>query len=75
MMRCMVDYGIKLEKMLKELCMFLHPTGSQPESAAIPGAGPSIVLTPTPSPEFVTPPVSQPDSLLQEPILDINVAL
>ena len=72
MMRCMVDYGIKLEKTLKELRALLHPTGSQLELAATPGAGPSIVPAPTPSPEFVTPSVTQPDPLLQEPIPDIN---
>ena len=71
-MRYMVDYGIKLEKTLKELCGLLHPTGSQPEPAAIPDAGPSTVPAPTPSPDFVTPPVTQPDPLLQEPIPDIN---
>ena len=31
MMRCMVDYGLKLEKTLKELSSLLHPTGAQPE--------------------------------------------
>ena len=71
-MCCMVDYGIKLEKMLKELHTLLHPTGSQPEPAATLGAGPSIVPAPTPSPVFVTPPVTQSDPLLQEQIPDIN---
>ena len=28
MMRCMVDYGLKLEKTLKELRALLHPTGA-----------------------------------------------
>ena len=72
MMRCMVDYGLKLEKTLKELRTLLHSTGSQLEPVSIPGAGPSIVPAPTPSPEFVTPLVIQPDPLLQEPISDIN---
>ena len=71
-MRCMVDYGIKLEKTLKELRALLHPTGSQLEPVGTPGAGPSIVPAPTPSPEFVTPPATQPDPLLQEPIPNIN---
>ena len=35
-----------------------------------PGATPSTIPAPTPCPEFVTPPVTQPDPLLQEPILD-----
>ena len=72
MMRCMVDYGLKLEKTLKELCALLHPTGAQPEPVGTPGVGPSMVLAPTPSPEFVTPPATQPNPLLQEPIPEIN---
>ena len=72
MMRCMVDYGLKLEKTLKELHALLHPTGAQPEPVGTPSAKPSIAPAPTPSPEFVTPPVTQLDPLLQEPILDIN---
>ena len=71
-MRCMVDYSIKLEKTLKELRALLHPTGSQPEPVATLGTGPSTVRVPTPSPEFVTLLVTQPDPLLQEPIPDIN---
>ena len=71
-MRCMVDYSIKLEKTLKELLALLHPTGSQPEPATTPGVGPSIVPAPTPSSDFVTPPVTQLDPLLQEPIPEIN---
>ena len=31
MMQCMVDYGLKLEKTLKELRALLHPIGAQPE--------------------------------------------
>ena len=72
MMRYMVDYGRKLEKTLKELRALLHPTGAQPELVGTPGAGPSTIPAPTPSPEFVTPTVTQPDPLLQEPIPDIN---
>ena len=30
MMQCMVDYGLKMEKTLKELRLLLHPTGTQP---------------------------------------------
>ena len=65
MMRCMVDYDLKLEKTLKELCALLHPTGAQLKLVGTPGAGPSTVSAPTPSPEFVTPPVTQLDPLLQ----------
>ena len=72
MMRCMVDYGLKLEKTLKKLCALLYPTRAQPEPIGTPGAGPSTVPAPTPSPEFVTPPTTQPDPLLQEPIPEIN---
>ena len=72
MMRCMVNYGLKLEKTLKELRALLHPTGFQLESVGTPGVGPSTTPTPTPSPEFVTPPATQPDPLLQEPIPEIN---
>ena len=72
-MTCMVDYGLKLEKSLKEQHTLLHPTGAQPEPVSTPGVGPSIAPAPTPSPEFVTPQVTQLDPLLQEPILDINM--
>ena len=72
MMRCIVDYGCKLEKKLKELHALLYPTGAQPEPIGTLGAGPSTTPAPTPSPEFATPRVTQPDPLLQEPILDIN---
>ena len=65
MMRCMVDYGLKMEKTLKELRVLLHPTGAQLEPKGTPGAGPSTTLAPTTTPEFVT---TQPDPLLQEPI-------
>ena len=41
MMRCMVDYGLKLEKTLKELRALLHPTGAQPEPVDTSGAGPN----------------------------------
>ena len=70
MMWFMVDYGLKLEKTLKELRALLHPTGAQPKPVGTPGAGPSIA--PPPSSEFVTPTVTQPDPLLQELIPDIN---
>ena len=72
MMRCMVDYGLKMEKTLKELRAFLQPTGAQPEPVGTPGAGPSKTLAPTSSHEFVTPPTTQPDPLLQEPIPVLN---
>ena len=73
MMCCMVDYNRKMEKTLKELGALLQPIGSQPESASTPAAGPSTVPAPTPSLGFVTPPVSQPDPLLQEAIPEINM--
>ena len=71
MMRCMVDYGLKMEKTLKELRALLHSTGAQPELVGTPGAGPSTTPAPT-SPEFVTPTTIQPDPLLQEPIPELN---
>ena len=64
MMRCMVNYGLKMEKTLKELRVLLHPTGAQSEPVGTLGAGPSTIPTPTPSPEFVTPSATQPDPLL-----------
>ena len=72
MMRCMVDYGLKMEKTLKELRTLLHSTGAQPEPVGTPGAGPSTTPAPTSSPEFVTPMTTQPDPLLQEPIPELN---
>ena len=72
MMRCMVDYGLKMEKTLKELRVLLHSTGAQPELVGTPGAGPSTTPAPTSSPEFVTPTTTQPDPLLQEPIPELN---
>ena len=58
MMRCIVDYGLKMEKTLKELRALLHSTGVQPEPAGMPGAGPSTTPAPTTSPNFVTPPAT-----------------
>ena len=49
MMRCMVNYGLKTEKTLKELRVLLHPTGAQPEPVGTPGAGPSTTPIPTPA--------------------------
>ena len=72
MMRCMVDYGLKREKILKELRALLHSTGAQPEPIGTPCAGPSTTPAPTTSPEFVTPTTTQPDPLLQEPIPELN---
>ena len=68
----MVDYGLKMEKTLKELCVLLHPTGAQPEPVGTPDAGPNTAPAPTPGPEFITPPATQPDPLLQEPIPILN---
>ena len=74
MMRCMVDYSTKMEKLLKELRTLLQPIGVQlkPASASIPAPGPSTVPTPTQNPGFVTPLVEQPNPLLQEAIPEIN---
>ena len=72
MMRCMVDYGLKMEKTLKELRAILHSTGAQPEPVGTPGVGPSTTPTPTTSPNFITPPATRPDPLLQEPIPVLN---
>ena len=74
MMRCMVDYNKKMEKLLKELHALLQLTGAQPEptSTSTPAPGPSTVPIPIPSLGFVTPPVDRPDPLLQEAIPKIN---
>ena len=72
MMRCMVDYGLKMEKTLKELRELLHSTGAQPEPVGTPSAGPSTTPAPTSSPKFVTPMTTQSDLLLQEPIPELN---
>ena len=72
MMRCMVDYGLKMEKTLKELRALLQPTGAQPEPVRTSRARPSTTLAPTTSPEFITPPATQLDPLLQEPIPVLN---
>ena len=72
MMRYMVDYGLKMEKTLKDLRSLVHPTGAQPKLVGTLSAGPSTTPAPTPSPEFVTPLATQPDPLLQEPISVLN---
>ena len=72
MMRCMVDYSLKMEKTLKELRALLHSTGAQLEPVGTLGAGPSTTPAPTSSSEFVTPTTTQPDLLLQEPIPELN---
>ena len=69
-MRCMIDYSLKMEKTLKELRTLLQPTGGQPEQAGTPGAGPST--TPTRTANFMTPPATRPDLLLQEPLPVLN---
>ena len=68
MMRCMIDYSQKMEKTLKELWSILKPAKGQPGPSGTPGAGPST----TPAASFVTPPVTRPDPLLQEPIPVLN---
>ena len=72
MMRNMVDYGLKMEKTLKELHALLQSTRAQLEPVGTPGAGPSTTSAPTTSPEFVTPTMTQPNPLLQEPIPELN---
>ena len=72
MMRCMVDYGLKMEKTMKELRLLLHPTRTQLEPVGTLGTGPSTIPAPTTSLEFMTPPASQSDPLLQEPIPEFN---
>ena len=69
-MRCMIDYSQKMEKTLKELRSILKPAEGQPEQMGTPGAGPST--TPAQTASFVTPPVTRPDPLLQEPISVLN---
>ena len=61
-MRCMIDYSQKMEKMLKELRTLLQPTEGRPEQVGTPGVGPST--TPAPTASFVTPPPTRPDPLL-----------
>ena len=73
MMQCMVDYSLKMEKTLKELRVLFHLIEAQPEPVGIPGAGPSTTPAPTSNPEFVTPPATQPDPLLQKPIPVLNM--
>ena len=68
----MVDYGLKMEKTLKELRALLQPTEVQPEPVGTLGAGPNTTYASTSSPKFVTPPATQPDPLLQEPIPVLN---
>ena len=70
MMRCMIDYSQKMEKTLKELRSLLKPTGDQPEQVGTPGAGPGTI--PVPTANFVTPPPTRPNPLLQEPIPVLN---
>ena len=69
-MRCMIDYSQKMEKTLKELRSILKPTEGQPGQMGTPGVGPST--TPAQTASFVTPPVTRPDPLLQEPIPVLN---
>ena len=70
----MVDYGLKMEKTLKELHALLKPTGAQPEPVGTPGVRPSPTSAPTSSPDFVTPPATQLDPLLQvsNPVLNTD---
>ena len=72
MMQCMVDYGLKMEKTLKELRALPQPTGSQPKQVGTLGAGPSTTPAPTTSPNFVISPATRSDPLLQEPIPVLN---
>ena len=71
-MQCIVDYDLKMEKTLRELRVLLQPIEAQPEPVGTPGARLSTTPAPTSSPKFVTPPATQPDPLLQEPIPILN---
>ena len=73
-MRCMVDYSTKMEKLLKELCALVQPTGVQlePASTSTPALGPSTVPIPNPSLDVVTPHADRPDPMLQKAIPEIN---
>ena len=68
--RCMIDYSQKMEKMLKELRTLLQPTGGRSEQAGMPGVGPST--TPAPTTSFEIPPATRLDPLLQELIPVLN---
>ena len=68
--RCMVDYSTKMEKLLKELRALLQPARVQPEPTPTPAPAP--VPVPTMSAEIETPPVNKPDPILQEEIPKIN---
>ena len=72
--RCMVDYSTKTEKLLKELRALLQPTGVQPERelTPTPTQGSTLIPFPNTSPDMVTPPVDRPDPKLQEEISEIN---
>ena len=74
MMWCMVDYSTKMEKTLKALRELLHQPRSQlePASTLTPALGLDSVPIPIPSPSIITPPISQPNPLLQKAIPKIN---
>ena len=69
-MRRMIDYSQKMEKTLKELRRILKPAEGQPKQMGTPGAGPST--TPAQTASFMTPLVTRPDPLLQQPIPVLN---
>ena len=74
--RCIVDYSTKIEKLLREMRIFLQPVGAQLEPApatqqltSAPAPVPTIVI----SPDMVIPPAERPDPILQEVIPEINM--
>ena len=73
--RCMVDYSTKIEKLLREMCILLQPIGAQPEPASTtqqPTPAPVPIPTLVASPDMVTPPAERPDPTLHEAIPEIN---
>ena len=53
MMRCMVNYGLKMEKTLKELRALLQPTGAQLEQVGTQELGPAPPLSQLPVPTLL----------------------
>ena len=71
--RCMVDYSTKIEKLLREMHILLQPAGLQLEPAlATQQSTPTPTSIPAASPEVVTLPTGRPNPTLQEVIPEIN---
>ena len=71
--RYMVDYSTKIEKLLREMRILLQLVGTQPEPApATQQPTPARAPTPITQPEEVTLPTGRPDPTLQEAISKIN---